>query len=318
MGTTSAPTTEPTKSPTPEPTTSNPTTSNPTTSRPTTSNPTTSNPTTSDPTMAPKQCGDSICHHGEYCCNESCGICAPNGGHCTQQFCGTTPSPTTDDNGGGGGGRTPRPTKYKAPKTPRPIKERTPRPTMLREKTPRPTKPAKTPKPTTTYLRTPQPTMKPTEDESTGGWGTSKPSHCCKDQISEQDCLDNANIGKSCLWLQKDSPLAVKFNTQCLGEALVKFGPSKKTNFESDAHGPIVDECHPIAVMEYEAFNVHVDEKSVMNTFRPAMIGYRFYVEIAGFLAVAMVLIICCRSMCCQKKRKDFDYQPIKDPVDTV
>ena len=32
-------------------------------------------------------CGPSLCIKGEYCCNESCGICAPEGGFCTQQIC---------------------------------------------------------------------------------------------------------------------------------------------------------------------------------------------------------------------------------------
>ncbi|HSN99530.1 MAG TPA: hypothetical protein VLS89_14640 [Candidatus Nanopelagicales bacterium] len=33
-------------------------------------------------------CGRSVCGPDQYCCNESCGICAPKGGFCTQQFCG--------------------------------------------------------------------------------------------------------------------------------------------------------------------------------------------------------------------------------------
>ena len=33
------------------------------------------------------KCGDNVCGAGEYCCNESCGICAPEGGSCTQQMC---------------------------------------------------------------------------------------------------------------------------------------------------------------------------------------------------------------------------------------
>lgn len=33
-------------------------------------------------------CGDNICAQGEFCCNESCGICAPVNGSCTQQVCG--------------------------------------------------------------------------------------------------------------------------------------------------------------------------------------------------------------------------------------
>ncbi len=32
-------------------------------------------------------CGSAVCAYDEYCCNESCGICAPLGGFCTQQFC---------------------------------------------------------------------------------------------------------------------------------------------------------------------------------------------------------------------------------------
>ncbi len=32
-------------------------------------------------------CGKTTCASGEFCCNESCGICAPAGGACTQQAC---------------------------------------------------------------------------------------------------------------------------------------------------------------------------------------------------------------------------------------
>lgn len=32
-------------------------------------------------------CGDAVCGAGTYCCNASCGICAPEGGFCTQQVC---------------------------------------------------------------------------------------------------------------------------------------------------------------------------------------------------------------------------------------
>lgn len=32
-------------------------------------------------------CGDKACGNGEYCCNESCGICAPLGGMCTAEVC---------------------------------------------------------------------------------------------------------------------------------------------------------------------------------------------------------------------------------------
>jgi hypothetical protein len=33
-------------------------------------------------------CGSNVCGAGEYCCNSSCGICAPEGGVCIQLVCG--------------------------------------------------------------------------------------------------------------------------------------------------------------------------------------------------------------------------------------
>lgn len=32
-------------------------------------------------------CGDGFCDVGDVCCNDSCGICTPPGGVCTQQVC---------------------------------------------------------------------------------------------------------------------------------------------------------------------------------------------------------------------------------------
>lgn len=32
-------------------------------------------------------CGTNVCGAGEFCCNETCGICAPKGSACTQQVC---------------------------------------------------------------------------------------------------------------------------------------------------------------------------------------------------------------------------------------
>jgi hypothetical protein len=32
-------------------------------------------------------CGPSVCAEGEVCCNESCGICTPPDGFCTDQLC---------------------------------------------------------------------------------------------------------------------------------------------------------------------------------------------------------------------------------------
>ena len=33
------------------------------------------------------QCGDHLCPTGSYCCNASCGLCAPKGGACPQIAC---------------------------------------------------------------------------------------------------------------------------------------------------------------------------------------------------------------------------------------
>lgn len=35
-----------------------------------------------------EQCGTAVCGAGYYCCNRSCGICAPKDGACIQLFCG--------------------------------------------------------------------------------------------------------------------------------------------------------------------------------------------------------------------------------------
>ena len=32
-------------------------------------------------------CGTTTCTRGDVCCNDSCGICTPPGGFCTQQIC---------------------------------------------------------------------------------------------------------------------------------------------------------------------------------------------------------------------------------------
>lgn len=37
--------------------------------------------------LPPSTCGGNICPAGTFCCNASCGTCAPIGGACTQQVC---------------------------------------------------------------------------------------------------------------------------------------------------------------------------------------------------------------------------------------
>ncbi len=39
------------------------------------------------PLPTPGTCGGNVCGKGEYCCNASCGTCAPLGASCTQQVC---------------------------------------------------------------------------------------------------------------------------------------------------------------------------------------------------------------------------------------
>jgi hypothetical protein len=40
-------------------------------------------------------CGPSRCEGGQFCCNESCGLCAPRGGICLQRQCGPATSVLT-------------------------------------------------------------------------------------------------------------------------------------------------------------------------------------------------------------------------------
>lgn len=35
----------------------------------------------------PVKCGEATCGAGEFCCNESCSICAPTGGSCIMKVC---------------------------------------------------------------------------------------------------------------------------------------------------------------------------------------------------------------------------------------
>jgi hypothetical protein len=43
-------------------------------------------PESEDPSFG-QPCGNNVCGSGTFCCNASCGICAPRGGSCTQQVC---------------------------------------------------------------------------------------------------------------------------------------------------------------------------------------------------------------------------------------
>jgi hypothetical protein len=43
------------------------------------------------PASAAERCGPRSCAEGEFCCNDSCGLCAPPGGACIQPYCGWGP-----------------------------------------------------------------------------------------------------------------------------------------------------------------------------------------------------------------------------------
>ena len=42
------------------------------------------------------QCGPTTCASSDVCCNESCGICTPPGGFCTQGLCSAADAGTVD------------------------------------------------------------------------------------------------------------------------------------------------------------------------------------------------------------------------------
>jgi hypothetical protein len=46
-----------------------------------------------DRNNAGEPCGSNVCTGDTFCCNESCGVCAPNGGACTLEFCGKSVAP---------------------------------------------------------------------------------------------------------------------------------------------------------------------------------------------------------------------------------
>jgi hypothetical protein len=47
----------------------------------------TEEPGDEDASLIGQPCGKNTCGTGTFCCNASCGICAPKGGSCTQQYC---------------------------------------------------------------------------------------------------------------------------------------------------------------------------------------------------------------------------------------
>src|SRR5262245_19998213 len=48
------------------------------------------------PPITGQECGKSVCQDGEFCCNASCGICAPEGGACILIACAPDEVPCGD------------------------------------------------------------------------------------------------------------------------------------------------------------------------------------------------------------------------------
>lgn len=127
--------------------------------------------------------------------------------------------------------------------------------------------------------------------------------------MSKKDCLSNHE--ESCSWLDADAALAKRFGTRCLKESFVR-------NDEATISANVVhDECSPVAV-DFAAFDIGAKEHSIIETFKPAMIGYRAYVQIGGLLSIVAVLVICLHAMYCQKKEVYDGYQLIEDKVEEV
>jgi len=124
---------------------------------------------------------------------------------------------------------------------------------------------------------------------------------CCKDQTSEGECLNNYINGKPCVWLEADSPLAIKFNTQCLGKSLVEVGPFPPGFYPGDmpsnGKDELTDVCHPVDMSAGEE-HIAVAMNGVKNR---SMFGYapKFQLMV-GLLSVASVWALCCISMYCR------------------
>jgi len=149
---------------------------------------------------------------------------------------------------------------------------------------------------------TKKPTAKPTNEP------TAEPVYtCCKDQLTQSECLDNYISGKRCLWLAPTDPLSIKFGTQCLGESLVANGPAPSApGFEGD--NPITDICHPV--------EVHYDNEEKMAVKVTGLSSKHVpQIQMLQFLGVAViVLALGGLSMLCRTPKNE-RYEPVNDPI---
>ena len=147
--------------------------------------------------------------------------------------------------------------------------------------------------------------MKPTDKPTMNTWPSAAPVSCCKDETTERMCLENVNNGKPCVWLAPDAPLAIKFNTQCLGESIVN-GRGGKGNGEANGNS---DVCHPIAYDYSANANSNIRRRySVQNGSMATTTasGYDASLQIGALLSVATVLAICGYSMCKQRQEEKY------------
>merc|ERR1712228_201932 len=168
------------------------------------------------------------------------------------------------------------------------------------EPTDRPTTSWPTSRPT--MKPTNKPTMKPTEKPIDNSWPTAKPVACCKDELTERDCLANVNNGKPCTWLAADAPLAVKFNTRCLGETIVNGKGGYGSGKSGESNGGVADVCHPEV---YDYSQGLRRRYAVQNGSVDTVSGYSPNVEIAVLLSAATVLAICGYSACYQQRKEE-------------
>jgi len=135
---------------------------------------------------------------------------------------------------------------------------------------------------------------------------TAPPATCCKDQLTQSECLDNYISGKRCLWLAPTDPLSIKFGTQCLGKSLIENGPAPPLPGFS-GENPITDICHPIEV------NMAVNVKGARTR---SMTGYAPQFQmIAALASVAIILVILgLYTMMCKRGKED-RYHAISDPM---
>jgi len=152
---------------------------------------------------------------------------------------------------------------------------------------------------------TDEPTPKPTTPVPTSS------ITCCKDQMTEQECLDNYLSGKPCTWLEVDAPLAIKFNTQCLGASLVANGPMPPAPSDGE-ETPVIDVCHP---EEFDAERHGRREAVDVSRTSNRMYRYTPQFQIVLFLCgAAILLLLGGLSLLCRKTKED-RYEPVSDPI---